>query len=45
MFCDDMTVIDGAILKGRDVVILEASEEQVLEQLHVNHMGIKKLNS
>ena len=37
-----MTVIDGAVTKGRHIVILEALQQQVLKQLHINHMGIKK---
>ena len=37
-----MAVIDGATLKGRCGVIPE-SLKKTLEQLHVNHMGIKKL--
>ena len=41
-----MVVFDGFILKGRHVVIPESFKKQVLEQLHLNHMGIeKKLNS
>ena len=39
---DDMAVIDQVILKGRHTVILESLQRQVLEQLHVNHMGIEK---
>ena len=38
----DMAVIDGAVLKGRHIVIPEALQRQALEQLHVNHMGIGK---
>ena len=37
-----MVVIDGIILKGRCVVIAESFKKQVLEQLHLNHMGIEK---
>ena len=36
-FFNKMAVIDGIRLKGRCVVIPEA-----LQQLHVNHMGIKE---
>ena len=35
----------GAILKGRCAIIPESLEKQALEQLHVNHTWIKKLNS
>ena len=37
-----MALIDGVILKGRHIVIPEPLQRQVLEQLHVNHMGSKK---
>ena len=40
-FRDDMAVIDGAVIKGRCIVIPEALQQQVLEQLHINHMGTK----
>ena len=39
-----MAVTNGVILKGRHVVIPE-SLKHALEQLHINHMGIKKLSS
>ena len=41
-FRDDMAVIDGVILKGRHIVIPEALKQQVLDQLHINHMGTEK---
>ena len=37
----DMAVIDGVTLKGRCIVMWVIT----FEHLHVNHMGIKKLNS
>ena len=39
---DKLTVIDGIILKGRCVVIPNSLRQQVLNQLHTNHMGIEK---
>ena len=33
-----MAVINGAIFKGRCVVIPKSLKKQALEQLHVNHM-------
>ena len=42
MFRDDMAVIDWVVIKGRCIIILEALQQQVLKQLHINHMGIKK---
>ena len=41
---DELAVIDGIILKGRHIVILHSLMQQILEQLHINHMGIKKQN-
>ena len=39
---DDMTVIDGMIMKGRFIIIPKALKQQALDQLHVNHKGIEK---
>ena len=41
---DDLAVIDGIVMKGRCIVIPDDIKKQVLDQLHVNHMGIKKPN-
>ena len=40
-----MAVIDGIIMKGRHVIIPEASKQQVLDQLQINHMDIEKKQS
>ena len=40
----ELAVIDGIILKGRHIVIPNSLKQQVLNQLHTNHMGIEKLN-
>ena len=37
-----MTVIDRIMMKGRHVVIPEVLKLQVVDQLHINHMGIEK---
>ena len=42
MLRDDMVVINGITMKVRHVVILEVLKTQALDQLNVNHMGIKK---
>ena len=34
-------VIDGIIIKGRHIVIPQILKTQVLDHLHVNHMGIE----
>ena len=39
---DELAVIDGVILKGRCIIIPNSLREQVLNQLHTNHMGIEK---
>ena len=39
---DDLAVIDGVVMKGRCTVNPENLKQQALDQLHVNHMGIKK---
>ena len=41
-FQDNVVVIDRIILKGSCIVILESSQRQASEQLHVNHMVIEK---
>ena len=39
---DDLAVIDGIVMKGRHIIIPKVLKQQALDQLHVNHMGIKK---
>ena len=39
---DDLAVIDGVIEKDRCIIVPEMVKQQALDQLHVNHMGIKK---
>ena len=39
---DELAVIDGVILKGKCIIIPSSLKEQVLSQLHTNHMGIEK---
>ena len=39
---DELAVIDGIILKGKCIIIPNSLKEQVLKQLHTNHMGIEK---
>ena len=41
-FRDDMTVIDELVIKGRCIVIPEALQQQLIKQLHINHMDIEK---
>ena len=39
---DELVVIDGIILKGRCIDIPNSLRQQILNQLHTNHMGIEK---
>ena len=39
---DDLAVINGVVMKGRCRNIPAVLKQQVLDQLHTNHMGIKK---
>ena len=38
----DLAVIDSIVMKGRCIIIPERLKQQALDQLHVNHMDIKK---
>ena len=38
---DDLAVIDGMVMKGRCIIIPEDLKQQMLDQLHVNHMCIE----
>ena len=39
---DELAVINGIMLKGRHIIIPNSLRQQVLNQLHINHMGIEK---
>ena len=39
---DELAVINGIVLKGRCIIIPNSLKQQVLDQLHLNHMGIEK---
>ena len=39
---DELAVIDGVLLKGRYIIIPDSLKQQVITQLHINHMGIEK---
>ena len=42
LYRDELAVIDGIVLKDRHIGIPNSLRQQVLDQLHTNHMGIKK---
>ena len=42
LYRDELVVIDGIILKARLIVTSNSLRQQVLDQLHTNHMGIGK---
>ena len=39
---DKLAIIYGVVLKGRHIIIPTSLKQQVLDQLHSNHMGIEK---
>ena len=39
---DELAVIDIIVLKGRHIVMPNSLRQQILDQLHTNHMGIEK---
>ena len=39
---DHLAVIDGVVMKDRHIIIPAVLRQQVLDQLHTNHMGIEK---
>ena len=41
---DDLAVTGGMVMKGRHIIIPQELKQQVLDQLHINHMDIKKQN-
>ena len=41
-YSEELAVIDGIILKGKSIIIPNILKEQVLNQLHTNHMDIEK---
>ena len=40
---DELAVIDSMVLKSRHIIIPNILKQQVLNQLHINHMGIEKM--
>ena len=40
---DKLAIIDSIVLKGRCIIIPNSVKQQVLDQLHMNHMGIEKM--
>ena len=37
-----LAVIDNVVIKGRHIIVPQELKQQVLDQLQLNHMGIKK---
>ena len=40
---DELAVINGIMLKGRCIIIPNSLRQQVLNHLHINHIGIEKM--
>ena len=43
LYRDELAVLDGVILKGRCIIIPNSLKQQLLTQLHTNHLGIAKM--
>ena len=41
-FCEELTIEDGLILKGTQIVIPSKKHETILNQIHDSHLGLKK---
>ena len=41
-FCDELAVEDGIIFKGKQVLLPESLQANILAQLHQSHQGIEK---
>ena len=41
-FCDELTVVDGLMLKGNHIVVPTKLRSSCLAMLHIAHMGVKK---
>ena len=39
---DALAVIDSVVMKGRCIIVPQDLQQQVLDHLHLNHMGFKK---
>ena len=39
---DDLAVIDRVVMKGRHIIIPAEIKQQVLDQLHLNHIGMEQ---
>ena len=42
MFCKELTIEDGLILKGTRIVIPSINQEAILNQIHNSHLGLNK---
>ena len=41
-FCKELTIEDGLILKGTQIIIPHKKREAILKQIHDNHLGLTK---
>ena len=37
-----MSIMNGVVMKGKKIVVLEVLQKQMFQQLHINHMSIEK---
>ena len=41
-FCEELTIEDGLILKGTQIVVPNKQQETILNQIHDSHLGLQK---
>ena len=41
-FCEELTIEEGLILKGTQIVIPDKMREGILKQIHEGHLGLNK---
>ena len=41
---DELSILDGLVLKGTRIIIPEQCQEEVLEKLHEGHFGVDHTN-
>ena len=41
-FIDELTIVDGVILKGQRVIVPENMRAEMLQLIHEGHLGIEK---
>ena len=42
IFCEEMTMEDGLLLKGTDIIIPQTLHKEMIQLLHTGHLGLEK---